>query len=241
MWPSACGWSTGDEEAKILNPAEVEGMAVRIEGGVRAIIDLEAPHTVHIHGVTPEEFEEVASRAEGIKVELMDGVMIVHSPEKTRHERIFMFLATLVNVYVRARGLGEVLGSMETVHLSECRRVKPDLLFVSKERISIVTEDHVRGAPDLVVEIPSESTRHEDLGMKRPIYREAGVREVWLVDYVERRVIVDRRRDGEYEEEVLTSGELRSEAVEGLRLKVDWLWRDPLPDPVECLKEVGGA
>lgn len=214
-------------------------MAVRIEGGVRAIVDLEAPHTIHIHGVTPEEFEEAASKAEGAKVELIDGVMIVHSPEKTRHERLFKFLLIYLDRYVAPRGLGEVLGSMETVHLSECRRVKPDLLFVSKERLNIITEDHVEGAPDLVVEVLSESTRQEDLTVKRRIYREAGVKEIWLVDDVGRRVVVDRRRDGEYEEEVLERGELRSEAVEGLRLKVDWLWQDPLPDPVRCLEGTG--
>ena len=213
-------------------------MPVKVEDGTRAI-EIEAPYSVWRFGVSVEEYEAVASKAEGLKVELIDGVMVVHSPEKTRHERLFKFLLIYLDRYVAPRGLGEVLGSMETVHLSECRRVKPDLLFVSRERLFIITEDHVEGAPDLVVEIVSESTRHEDLGVKREIYREAGVGEIWLVDDERRRVIVDRRREGGYEEEVLTSGELRSKVVQGLRFKVDWLWREPLPDPLECLRELG--
>ncbi len=213
-------------------------MPVRVVDGT-TVIDIEAPYTIRKYGVTEEEYDAVASKTEDVKVELIDGVMIVHSPEKTRHERLFKFLLILMDRYTAPRGLGEVLGSMETVHLGECRKVKPDLLFVSRERLGIVTEECVRGAPDLVVEILSESTRYEDLNEKRPLYREAGVKEIWLVDDENRRVLVDRKRDGDYEEQVLTSGELRSEAIAGFRLRVEWLWREELPDPMECLRELG--
>ena len=62
--------------------------------------------------------------------------------------------------------------------------VEPDLLFVSAERADRVTAKEVRGAPDLVVEILSDSTRRTDAGEKLRLYERSGVREYWIVDPV---------------------------------------------------------
>jgi Uma2 family endonuclease len=68
--------------------------------------------------------------------------------------------------------------------------VKPDLLFVSKDRLKIITEDNVQGSPDLVVEILSPSTAGDDYGRKFQIrrielveiYEEARVSHYWIID-----------------------------------------------------------
>ena len=50
--------------------------------------------------------------------------------------------------------------------------VEPDLLFVSRHRAAdILTAAHVTGAPDVVVEIGSPSTRKRDETIKRRVYR----------------------------------------------------------------------
>ena len=66
--------------------------------------------------------------------------------------------------------------------LSDTDTVRPDLLFVSKERLHIITDDNVQGAPDLVVEIRSPSTARQDWTVKRELYARHGVGEYWLVD-----------------------------------------------------------
>jgi Uma2 family endonuclease len=66
------------------------------------------------------------------------------------------------------------------VLLSRYDVVQPDLLFISKERAGIVTEKNVQGAPDLVIEILSESTRRRDEGIKLDLYERAGVLEYWM-------------------------------------------------------------
>ena len=68
------------------------------------------------------------------------------------------------------------------VVFSDMDVVQPDLLFVSRGRESIITEDNIQGAPDLVVEILSESTRRTDELIKRNLYEKHGVREYWIID-----------------------------------------------------------
>jgi len=60
--------------------------------------------------------------------------------------------------------------------------VQPDILFIAKDRLGIVCKANVQGAPDLVIEVLSESTESWDRVSKRRVYSKYGVREYWLVD-----------------------------------------------------------
>ncbi|HTM03402.1 MAG TPA: Uma2 family endonuclease [Vicinamibacterales bacterium] len=67
--------------------------------------------------------------------------------------------------------------------------LQPDIIVVTGSNRSIVS-DRVRGAPDLVVEVLSASTRRHDSTVKRHWYRQYGVREYWLVDPADHRIEV---------------------------------------------------
>ncbi len=60
--------------------------------------------------------------------------------------------------------------------------VQPDLLFVARANLGILSDDGAHGAPDLVIEVLSSSTAQLDKKRKRLIYARAGVKELWLVD-----------------------------------------------------------
>ena len=61
--------------------------------------------------------------------------------------------------------------------------VEPDLLYVSNARAAeVLTSANVKGAPDLVIEIGSPSTRKRDETIKRHLYERSGVSEYWVVD-----------------------------------------------------------
>jgi len=77
--------------------------------------------------------------------------------------------------------------------------VQPDLMVVCD--LSKVDWRGVRGAPDLVIEILSDSTRRLDRLTKFNWYRQAGVREYWIVDPAARNVTVYTLSDGAYREE----------------------------------------
>lgn len=55
------------------------------------------------------------------------------------------------------------------------------LLFLSNARLDRLTKRNVQGAPDLVVEVLSESTRRTDEILKRKLYERFDVLEYWIV------------------------------------------------------------
>jgi len=61
-------------------------------------------------------------------------------------------------------------------------------MFISSERANIVTSANILGAPDLTVEIRSDSTAERDETLKRKLYAERRAKEYWLV-YPEARTI----------------------------------------------------
>jgi Uma2 family endonuclease len=75
-----------------------------------------------------------------------------------------------------------VLDAPVDVILDRATVVQPDLLFVSRERLGIITERAVEGTPDLAVEILSEHGAARDLGYKHQLYARHGVQHYWVVD-----------------------------------------------------------
>jgi Uma2 family endonuclease len=76
--------------------------------------------------------------------------------------------------------------------------VQPDLLFISKEHLSIVKEDLIAGAPDLIAEILSPSNWIVDRRDKFGLYAEAGVKEYWIIDLDSQTVEVFTLQAGAY-------------------------------------------
>ncbi len=120
---------------------------------------------------------------DGKRHELIDGEHFVTPSPVLRHQAILQNLFLELGPRVRERELGHLFVAPLDVILSNVDVVEPDLLFVRKGREEIL-DDWVRGAPDLVVEILSPSTRGRDETLKRDLYERHGVGEYWLVDPV---------------------------------------------------------
>ena len=74
--------------------------------------------------------------------------------------------------------------------------VQPDIFIVSDARK--IDARGVRGAPDWVAEVLSPSTARYDQTVKLGAYERAGVREVWLVDPLDRTLAIYRLDRGSY-------------------------------------------
>jgi Uma2 family endonuclease len=119
---------------------------------------------------------------DGQRHEILDGEHYVSPAPFMRHQDVAANLFDELSPFVRKHRLGKIRFAPVDVVLSPNDIVQPDLLFISNERLGIVTAANVQGAPDLVVEILSEKTRRQDEGLKREIYERYGVREYWMLD-----------------------------------------------------------
>jgi Uma2 family endonuclease len=197
---------------------------------------MDLPYLIQFYGVTEKMFDELVD--EDTKAELIDGVMVVHSPPSIEHDAIGGFIRGLMRFYADAKELGEVLGPDSLIHLAPGRKCAPDVFFIRRGRMPMPLPKEFVGVPDLVLEILSPSNRRYNLHEKRLIYRDAGVGEIWFMDPEFRQVIIDRGQADGYAEEAVTGGRIFSTAMEGFRLSTLWLWAKPLPNAYSCLQEI---
>lgn len=86
------------------------------------------------------------------------------------------------------------------VHFSDGTLFKPDLIVVLEKNADIIDwYKGIYGAPDMVVEVLSKSTRKNDLTIKKDAYEANGIREYWIIDPWIKSVTVYLLRDGKYQ------------------------------------------
>lgn len=120
---------------------------------------------------------------DGLRHEIIDGVHYVTAAPNLRHQDLVgrLYLA-IANFLVSHPGVGRVFLSPVDVVFTIHDVVEPDLVFVAGDQSSILTEANIQGAPAIVVEVLSKSTRGRDERIKKELFERGGVREYWTVD-----------------------------------------------------------
>ena len=126
--------------------------------------------------------DDYMTTPEDRRYQLLDGELVLAPAPTDKHQAICLQLAVALHQFVQGRGLGLVRFAPYDVVLSNYDVVQPDILFVSNERVRLITEANIQGAPALVVEILSPATEQYDRGYKRTLYSRHGVQEYWIVD-----------------------------------------------------------
>jgi Uma2 family endonuclease len=129
---------------------------------------------------------------DGNRYEIIDGEVHVTPAPRSQHQQIIATLTALMLNFAWEHDLGWVLTGPINVFFGPGDYLEPDLIFVRHERAGIISERGVEAAPDLVVEVLSDSTAFRDRGIKRERYAHFGVAEYWIVDERNRRVEVFR-------------------------------------------------
>lgn len=123
------------------------------------------------------------SLPEGQRAELIDGQLYNMAPPSRIHQKLISQFTLILGEYIRDNhGACEVYPAPFAVNLdSEDQNwVEPDVSVIcDKEKL---TDRGCTGAPDLIIEIVSPSSRRMDYGTKMALYSDAGVREYWIVD-----------------------------------------------------------
>ena len=119
--------------------------------------------------------------------EILKGKLVVRASPNRAHQRCSIQLSIILSLHATQHELGEVYTAPFDVILDPENAdpeilVKQDLLFVSKDRLQIITAENVQGSPDLIVEILSPSTANTDRDQKFKIYQETKVTHYWIID-----------------------------------------------------------
>ena len=120
---------------------------------------------------------------DGLRHELIDGEHYVTPSPNMRHQGVLGNLHLMIGSWLDAHPIGKVFFAPFDVVLSRFDIVEPDLLYLSNARASeVLTPLHVRGVPEIVVEVASPGTRKRDDTIKRGLYERAGVVEYWIIE-----------------------------------------------------------
>ncbi len=125
------------------------------------------------------------------RAELIDGKFYDMAPPSFQHQKLVSELTQLFGSYVKAHnGNCEVIPAPFAVNLEADDKdwVEPDISIICDH--SKLTPKGCIGAPDLIVEIVSLSSRKTDYIIKSGKYAIAGVREYWIVDPEKERITI---------------------------------------------------
>jgi Uma2 family endonuclease len=167
---------------------------------------------------------------DGLRRELLDGVLFVTPAPSLVHQRASKRLQRQLEAYFERSGRGEVFQAPVDVILGPHDVPEPDLVVVTNAKL--LTDRAVEGAPTLVVEILSPSTARRDRTLKAKRYAAAGIPHYWIVDPRRRRIECRRLSKRRYVL-VAESGEQDALMVHpdwpGLKIDLRQLWA---PSPV---------
>ncbi len=127
-------------------------------------------------------YEDYCNLPPGQQYELVEGDLRMTPSPGILHQEVSKRLMWLFLEQVEKREIGRVYCAPTDVVLGEHTVVQPDLVCVLREHQELIGEAYIKGPPDLVVEILSQSTQAWDRSTKRRLYSQSGVREYWIVD-----------------------------------------------------------
>ena len=130
------------------------------------------------------------------RAELINGKFYDMAPPSRIHQKLVMELSATIREYIKKNhGSCEVYPAPFAVNLDADDKdwVEPDVSVICDP--NKLTDRGCSGAPDLIFEIVSPTSRKMDYGLKNTIYSQAGVREYWIVDPAKERTTVYHYED----------------------------------------------
>ena len=126
---------------------------------------------------------DIEALPEGQRAELFDGEMIMMASPTTTHQRILRILGMRICNYIDSKkGNCEMFWAPFAVYIKKdiWNYFEPDIVVICDT--DKLDNKGCHGAPDLVIEVVSPSSRKLDYERKLAVYIETGVREYWIVD-----------------------------------------------------------
>ncbi len=128
--------------------------------------------------------------------ELLDGEVYMAPPPMVEHQSSSMNIIALLLKIIPG---GRLFHAPTGVYFDEANIPEPDVFWLSADNLGKIKGRYVEGAPDLIVEIFSNSTAKRDKEDKFHLYEKHGVREYWMVDPSNQYVEVYLLKDGVFD------------------------------------------
>ena len=121
---------------------------------------------------------------EGFRCELIDGIVYMMASPTLWHQDVVLEVGSVLREFLKGKKCKTFVESgvrlFPSVDKTDKDVLLPDIIVVCDE--SKITGGKVcEGAPDIVFEVLSGSTRLRDLNVKKQIYKQAGVKEYWII------------------------------------------------------------
>ncbi|MFQ5489455.1 MAG: Uma2 family endonuclease [Phycisphaerae bacterium] len=163
---------------------------------------------------------------DGKRYEVLDGGLRVSPSPTTKHQRVVFLLSRLLAHHVEREKLGEILVAPLDVVLGPNDVVQPDVVYVSQANASIITDDNIQGAPDLVIDVIARSNPQLDTRDQRQVYSRCGIPFYWIVDPWRQTLLELQRVEKDYAEVTCchAGDRLTPQLYPDLVIEVDTLW-----------------
>ncbi len=143
---------------------------------------------------------ELLAADEWKRYEIIDGELFVTRAPHWRHQRTIGNVYLELEIWSRSSKLGEPITTPGIIY-TDTDNVIPDVVWISRERLAQLLDDegHLRGAPELIVEVLSPGTTNErrDREAKLKLYSSTGVQEYWIANWQLQQLEVYRREDAQ--------------------------------------------
>jgi Uma2 family endonuclease len=136
---------------------------------------------------------------EGSPYQLIEGELIMTPSPFTVHQAISRNMEMIIFEHVKQNKLGFVYYAPIDVYLDNDNAYQPDIIFISDKNKNIIKKSGIDGAPDLVIEILSQSNAYYDKKVKKYVYERNGVIEYITVDPKTKTIDVFERKNNNSE------------------------------------------
>ncbi len=127
-------------------------------------------------------YEVWESLPEGTLCQLVNNNLVMSPAPVNAHQVVLNKINYQLLRFLEVTQIGEVRIAPYDVHFSKRNIFQPDIIFIANKNLHKIESKGLLGVPDLVVEILSPGTAHVDMGEKRDVYEQYGVKEYFIVD-----------------------------------------------------------